>query len=461
MKCQLSKIKRRPSPSHLIVKCWAAPNFHVINSSCPLFTVITRNFPKMSASKSGLFFLATFFLFSLVQSTEFVPCFIWSNKRTNEHIPALNKVSQDIFKENIEQYLKDDPLIVLFAEQTLSPEDFAQKDERGLTYSNLAKLTKSFKVSYLPYVQNPIKALKHLDVTVTEVPLDKFGKNFEIPETDILIVNLNDAKDSESRTDMLKRHDAAISKIYEDLANTNDNVLGMYTAHHTSWVVSEEVIKSRQARSLMVAENAEAAKAGETAEEVSDKFRNDTNAYLYISNSAYTMGDVQNKEVNLNLTVTNDTGILVLNLGCPDFNLEMKFANNVSFGYWEQYENITAFLSNDTQKKNPLVLKSTASIYAPVSGFSYHCGDQYFSTDGFSIKLQDFQIQLFFDGPASGKFGDAYDCVGFTTVPIWSGLFVTTILLIIMSIGITMMMDIRTMDRFDDAKGKTITINAE
>lgn len=57
-------------------------------------------------------------------------------------------------------------------------------------------------------------------------------------------------------------------------------------------------------------------------------------------------------------------------------------------------------------------------------------------------------------------FNDAYDCVGFTTIPIWSGLFVTFILAVIMTMGLTMIMDIKTMDRFDDPKGKTIIINA-
>lgn len=59
----------------------------------------------------------------------------------------------------------------------------------------------------------------------------------------------------------------------------------------------------------------------------------------------------------------------------------------------------------------------------------------------------------------NSMFDDPYNCVGFTTIPIWSGLFVTFILLLIMTFGLTMMMDIKTMDRFDDAKGKTITIN--
>lgn len=73
-----------------------------------------------------------------------------------------------------------------------------------------------------------------------------------------------------------------------------------------------------------------------------------------------------------------------------------------------------------------------------------------------------FQIQLYETSPPnSNKFDDAYDCVGFTTVPIWSGLFVTLILLLILTFGITMMLDIRTMDRFDDPKGKTITVTAE
>lgn len=88
----------------------------------------------------------------------------------------------------------------------LSPEDFVQHDQSGIVFSNLAKLAKTTKVSYLPSVHNPIKALKHLDATVTEVSLDKLDKGFEIPETDILIVNLNDATDSENRIDMLKRH---------------------------------------------------------------------------------------------------------------------------------------------------------------------------------------------------------------------------------------------------------------
>lgn len=59
------------------------------------------------------------------------------------------------------------------------------------------------------------------------------------------------------------------------------------------------------------------------------------------------------------------------------------------------------------------------------------------------------------------KFGPCNDCTGFFSAGIWGGLFVTFILLLIMFYGISNMMDIRTMDRFDDPKGKTITISAQ
>lgn len=423
------------------------------------------NFPKMSAS--ALFFVALFLVFNIVQCAEFVPCLMWSNKRTNEHVPALNKVSQDIFKSEIKHYLDEGYLLVVFAEETLSPEDFAQHGQSAVTFPNLAKLKKSTRVSYLPNVQNPITALKHLDVSITEVPVDEFGKSFEIPETDVLIVNLNDAKDSEDRIDMLKRHDAAIASVFEDLARKHDHVLAVYTAYHTSWVASEDIVKSRLTRSLLEDTSADTKTETNSDEPIppygnSTHFYKTSSIYLYVSGANYTYGkSVHAIEFNYFINTSNSTYILTAK-GTSEHNvvLKMSFTDNSSSGYWQQIGAITAVVSNTTTT-NTFSLTPTAPIYAPQK-FSFHCGDQIFFADNFKITLKDFQIQLMFNKENStNKFGDAYDCVGFTSVPIWSGLFVTAILLIIMTIGITMMMDIRTMDRFDDAKGKTITINAE
>jgi len=75
-----------------------------------------------------------------------------------------------------------------------------------------------------------------------------------------------------------------------------------------------------------------------------------------------------------------------------------------------------------------------------------------------SIELIDFQLQSYMKD--NSKFGRSYDCVGFFSIGILAGWFMTILLLGILSWGIKMVMNVHTMDRFDDPKGKTITVNA-
>uniref|UniRef100_V5GYH4 V-type proton ATPase n=1 Tax=Anoplophora glabripennis TaxID=217634 RepID=V5GYH4_ANOGL len=402
----------------------------------------------MSVCKSILVFLSVVLTISLVQCTEFVPVFMWSTSKTNEKVPALHKISQDSFKDDVLEHLKENPFVIVFAEQTLSPEDFAQHDQSGATvFPYLEKHKRNSKVSYLPYVQNPIKALKHLGEEVAEVSISDLKENFDFPATNILIVNLNDAKDDEHRLEMLKRHDSTIISIYNKIAKKYDNVLALYTAHHTSWVAPEDVISSRKIRSLLA-----------TTE--NGTYYKSNYSILYYTDVSYNLNnDASNTEVSLDFTDALQNTDIVLTGTSSVLQVEMEFSTNTSDGYWV-LRNVTVTYNNTDYNLN----SSLSDIYAPTT-FSYHCGDQSFSTENNNFKLYfgSFQVQLFFDGTSANetKFSDAYDCVGFTSVPIWSGIFVSAILLLIMTLGITMMMDIRTMDRFDDAKGKTITINAE
>lgn len=89
----------------------------------------------------------------------------------------------------------------------MSPEDFTLRDRSGkLVFQNLAKIKSTTKTSYLPYVQNPLNAFKRLESSVVEVSAEDINEDFKFPETEILFINLNDAKDDENRVDMLKRH---------------------------------------------------------------------------------------------------------------------------------------------------------------------------------------------------------------------------------------------------------------
>lgn len=100
-------------------------------------------------------------------------------------------------------------------------------------------------------------------------------------------------------------------------------------------------------------------------------------------------------------------------------------------------------------------------------GFSFSCSpDLVFATNDTVeqyLFVGGLQLQVELEpeeGVTQLNFGPDNNCVGFTSGGIWGGLFVTLLLLIIITIGISWMLDIKTMDRFDDPKGKTITINA-
>lgn len=55
-------------------------------------------------------------------------------------------------------------------------------------------------------MHSPIRAVKQLDKQIVEVAAENLESDLTIPKDEILIVDLNDARDDEDRLDMLKRH---------------------------------------------------------------------------------------------------------------------------------------------------------------------------------------------------------------------------------------------------------------
>ena len=62
-------------------------------------------------------------------------------------------------------------------------------------------------------------------------------------------------------------------------------------------------------------------------------------------------------------------------------------------------------------------------------------------------------------GIKNDKFSQANDCAGYFTPGIWMGLIITFILVFMLGAGMSMLADLKVMDKFDDPKGKTITVN--
>ena len=77
-------------------------------------------------------------------------------------------------------------------------------------------------------------------------------------------------------------------------------------------------------------------------------------------------------------------------------------------------------------------------------------------TSLWQMTLHNFQIQAF--NVTGEQFSYASDCAGFFSPGIWMGLLTTLFMLFIFTYGLHMILSLKTMDRFDDHKGPTITL---
>ena len=62
---------------------------------------------------------------------------------------------------------------------------------------------------------------------------------------------------------------------------------------------------------------------------------------------------------------------------------------------------------------------------------------------------------------SDAKFGPAFDCVGFFSMPIFIGLLTSLVLIVFTTAGVMAMASIRTPERFDDPKGPQISVPNE
>ncbi|KYN33210.1 V-type proton ATPase subunit S1 [Trachymyrmex septentrionalis] len=164
---------------------------------------------------------------------------------------------------------------------------------------------------------------------------------------------------------------------------------------------------------------------------------------------------VQSKVVDMSSRKGNESRVTILTIKLTDQTI-----GSVTLEFFFEVKSVGYYTLNkvNCETTNGVDNLSTNRDISFSFGFSYHCSPKTIFTDGTTfLSITDMQVQVDYK---DATFSDAYDCVGFTSIPIWTGIFVTVILGLIMIWALTMIMDIRTMDRFDDPKGKTITISS-
>uniref|UniRef100_T1PIH6 Lysosome-associated membrane glycoprotein (Lamp) n=1 Tax=Musca domestica TaxID=7370 RepID=T1PIH6_MUSDO len=164
------------------------------------------------------------------------------------------------------------------------------------------------------------------------------------------------------------------------------------------------------------------------------------------------------KEITFDDQRSKGYGRLSVIFKVDDEKVTLRFNFTLKYGTWamkavevrhKEYETVLTVVGREYDIPS-----------APVK-FSYRCSARHleFTNGNDTLVLKDYQVQPWLDG--AERFGDVYDCIGFTTAPIWAGVLVTLFLVGILSIGILALMDIKTPNRFESSRSKQLTFTVQ
>lgn len=370
----------------------------------------------------------------------------------------------------------------------LSIEDLAQcKTPNGQTcFQGIQKIKSKL---YLPSVEDPAPIIEDLaSIDTIEVNLlssGNFSEPLNLQTVRYIFVNFGDHTKDEINSAKLTRHDQMITRFYNELLLQKDlQIMVIFTgkrATHKKRVVREVYDPYYSYYEKMKSTNS----TKTTIKEVQGGFICTAEKLLmyYISiksnaSGSYSSMNVTNVIVTSVVTSDNNTnnvenvpnqgnGTNTTDVRQADIELTVTmvtedsdffdFIITTNLGYWS----VTNFTWNNDE-----ILFSTIPISA-ADNFSFHCTPEIVLANRlntFFITWEGLQLQPKFDsvkGQLMKTFSEANDCVGFVSPVILSGLFVTFMLLFILFIGIGCIMDIKPVARFDNPKGKTITVIAD
>lgn len=368
-------------------------------------------------------------------ANDLAPALIWggdSSSSSSFNGNPLARTSSSDFQKIVENKIgssSSSPPVVVFIKEKLCNEDITRNPSKDLKELNTIE-----NLQFYPSVESSLTAFEKLS-SYNQSTEDKPSS---ISDGQLVFTYVTDLE--------------TVVSTYKNLKELNPNII---TA-----LVGESCIHSKTERRKRA---------------VNDNQNSTTNPFIFPGKFTsrvllYTSQPIMLMDANftakqINLTMDNLKSAKDINNGTQstivsmDFNtegnptLKLKFINEYP-GYYALKE--IEYLKNG--QSSGFILKPNDIIDVP-QNFSYHCGPGVNFTNKNEVGLFFTNIQIEFDA-VNSTFSEAYDCVGFMSIPILSGIFVTLIMALIMIWGISIIMDIRTMDRFDDPKGKTITISA-
>uniref|UniRef100_A0A3P8Q8G5 ATPase H+ transporting accessory protein 1b n=1 Tax=Astatotilapia calliptera TaxID=8154 RepID=A0A3P8Q8G5_ASTCA len=428
---------------------------------------------RSSTRLMGLYILLFAPFFALGSATSQVPFLMWSSERlpplaspTAGHIASYEQLSAYLTSA----FSSGSHTVLLFLQDKLSKDDFTvfggvfgNKEDSAFKNIEDAMQSSTSKVT-LPALEwsgsfNMAALLQEkLGVSPVLVDADTLSHlTIKTSVSNLLLINLPYCSSlQKSCKEVLHENDEIIGKVLSSMKAKNIPYTAIYTGFQPSRVISETPISDQPVgRSLLQADGPEVKPP----------------IMFNVSGGPCIMLWAQNLTVRLSpsspwIDLAQDVPSFVGSLcngSTSRFSMSKRFYS-VSAREWFSLDAVELQYANLSAS-----YIASRDIYAPAE-YSFHCqsvanfGDILLHTNTtdtnssqWRLNFIDFQIQGF--GLAnSTNFSYASDCASFFTPAIWMGLVTVLLTLLILVYGLHMIMQINTMDRFDDPKGPSISV---
>uniref|UniRef100_UPI00358DE8DC V-type proton ATPase subunit S1 n=1 Tax=Myxine glutinosa TaxID=7769 RepID=UPI00358DE8DC len=423
-----------------------------------------------------------------------VPTLIWSSQSSlwdgSSRLPAGQVLSEPELHNLLTPVLANDNL-VLFLQDKLSIEDFTQYGQAGgdSAFSHVQWWLQHLGSQLvLPAVSwhatGGLARWLSKGRTVSELkpgqPLDSLPP----VAPGLLLVPLEDTRSSDFPPvkEALANNDKRIDEVMRWMQRNERQFTAVYTARRPSrQFESTAGVLGGSGRRLLAASTTQSPTSPTGPLLV---FRNATGgplSLLWASRISVVIGkdsfDLTNEtfqgKPNISKSTFNSSDVL-LSISYPNLNktgnnlvLEFSLSNkffSVSAQNWFTLDSISVgWMGQDNVSYFSAPYISAPEMYSfrcELLGTSSRAGARLTATTKnkrpISLELRDFQIQAF--NVKGEYFSYASDCASFFTPAIWMGLVSCGFLILILTYGLHMLLQLKTMDRFDDPKGPGISV---
>ncbi|KAM9828556.1 V-type proton ATPase subunit S1b isoform 1-T1 [Syngnathus typhle] len=425
--------------------------------------------------------------FGTADSTAQVPLLIWSSHGSLPHV-ASSSAGHVTSSQQLASYLDSAfgsgvHTVLLFLQDKLSKDDFTVfagvfGNKQDGVFQNLEALLRSSAssmtfpaVAWSPSTSTSTLLEELLGVSPVLVDGNNLSQvDLDASVNNLLIINLPYCTSlQKSCQEVLRDNDAMIAKVVRTMDDVNVPYTAVYTGAQPSRVISSPSVKRPAiGRSLL-----QAAVPDVKPPIVFNNESGNPCIMLWAQNLTIRVSptegwiDLANNTASLAGSMCNATNSLLVLSYPSGFNLSFAMSQRfypVSARNWFTLDWVRLQSSNGTAS-----FMGTRALSAPAE-YSFRCGmlssfrnallvpnSTEDSVADWRFNLIDFQIQGF--SLVNGtNFSYASDCAGFFTPGIWMGLLTSLLLLTIFVYGLHMIMQVNTMDRFDDPKGPSISV---